>query len=164
MINNNKEYRKQYRLKNKDKFREYNKRYRTKNKDKIREKNRQYRLKNRLKINAYRRLYYKKNKQKFVKYIRNLRYKTKESYDNFLKYQKQYYEKAKKLRKNEIIYKKYNVKRVIFVENKIFKGLIINLQSYKFYKKSYKKYLDKIFTKEQIKLLLQGLIDYLLVV
>lgn len=139
---------------------ESQRKYRLKNKDKIREKRKKYRLENQFKINVYQRLYYKKNKQKYLKYIRDWKHKSKESYDNFLKYQKQYYANIKQLRQNEIIYKKYNVKRVILVENMMYKGLLVNLEGYKYHKK----YLDEIFTKKQIQFLKQGLIDYILIV
>jgi len=75
----NKEYHKQYRLKNKDKKKEYNKQYRKNNKeerkkyllinkDKIISQTKQYRLKNRDRISKVIHAYYEKNKNVINKY------------------------------------------------------------------------------------------------
>ena len=65
-----KEYAKQYSLKNREKLREYGKQYSLKNREKLREYARQHYLKNKEKINEDQRQYNLKNKEKIREYSR----------------------------------------------------------------------------------------------
>lgn len=157
------QYNKQYKETHKEQCKQYRKNYYEAHKEQIKQYKKQYNNthKEQIKLyhDKYNKQYRKDNKEKLIKLVYKSRYKTIDSYNNFLKYQRNYYNITKQIKRKYRIVKDYNVKTVIITNDNTFKGL--------FDKQGYecgKKYLDQIFTKKQIELLLQGLIDYLLVI
>ena len=84
-----KQYNKEYRLKNKEKIKQYNKEYRLKNKEKIKQCKKKYRLKNKEKQKQYEKKWRLNNKEKANQKCKEWRLKNKEYSKKYLsKYEK----------------------------------------------------------------------------
>ena len=84
-----KQYNKEYRLKNKEKIKQYNKEYRLKNKEKIKQCRKKYRLKNKEKQKQYEKKWRLNNKEKANQKCKEWRLKNKEYSKKYLsKYEK----------------------------------------------------------------------------
>lgn len=130
------------------------------NKDKMREYKRKYNKEHPEKIKMYnKRAADKRKREKLLNENEEIKRYANDNHNKFLSYQKHYYKIVKQTREKNKIDINYNVKRIIITNDNTIKGL--------FDKPGYeaaKVYLDQIFTKIQIQLLLEGHIDYLLVV
>jgi len=80
---NRKEYKREYRQKNKDKIRQYNKQYNLKNRDKVKKWKTRYYYENKKTIRKYRKKYYKNHKKESLIWYHNNKDRAK---GYFLKY------------------------------------------------------------------------------
>lgn len=100
-------YRKEYRLKNKEKIKQQKKNFYLKNKEKIKEKQRKKYYENKIKKLLYQKEYYKKNKEKINDYNKKLRLNNLEKYkEKDKKYYYLNYETKIKLKKREYMREK----------------------------------------------------------